>query len=47
VPLITPDNYKFRKFAAILPHIAWKAFVQSIYPAVAATKNVVAKGHLA
>jgi len=43
VPLIAPENFEFRKFAATLPHITWKAFVQSIYPVAAATKKCGSK----
>ena len=34
----------FREFAATLPYIAQKAFVQGVCHAVAATKSVVANG---
>ena len=34
----------FREFAATLPYIARKAFVQGVCHAVAATKSVVANG---
>ena len=40
-------KFYFRKFAATLPHITREAFVQSVCRAVAATKSVAAKGHLA
>ena len=37
----------FREFAATLPYIVRKSFIQRAYRVVAATKSVAAKGHLA
>ena len=44
-PLICSQIKNFWEFAAMLPHIAQKSFVQRASRVVAANENMAAKGH--